>query len=54
MSATLNAKCLAWIVKTLPKVYLQDQEMAKEGVDRANIPLKPAKNRIVGRGGGWL
>ena len=54
MSATLDAKWLVWIVKTPPKVYLQDQEMVGEGVDGANIPLKLAKNKTVGRGGGWL
>ena len=39
-------------MKTAPKVYVHDQEMAGEGADETSIPLNPAKNRTAGRGGG--
>ena len=50
MSAILNAKWLVWIVKTPSKVYLHDQEVVGEWVNKTSIPLNPAKRWTTRRG----
>ena len=47
MSATLNVEWLAWIVKTPSKVFLDDQEVARQEADETSIPLNPTKIKIA-------
>ena len=41
-------------METLTKVYLYNQEMAREGADVTSIPLDLAKSKTAIRRGGWL